>query len=166
MPGRRPKPTKLKVLEGNPGHRTIKKTEPEPERGIPVMPEWLRTFPLAVEAWERDAEILDGMGVMTEADGAALAQRCYLEARIIKLALDIEKEGDVQYNIRMDPLGNEIVDSKANPKAVQLKNLITEYRQGGSSFGFDPSSRSKLTVTDKSKKSKFDGLVGVKGGKK
>lgn len=144
--GNRPKPTKLKMLLGNPGHQNLKKkisTEPIPNFGIPAMPKWLGDFPLSVEAWERDTEILDGMGVMTQADGAALAQRCYLEHLLIQLALRKDEK-----NLAMH------------------KNLMTEYRMIGSLFGFDPASRTKLSVTDKGKKSKFDGLIGMYGGKK
>ncbi|HZK10243.1 MAG TPA: phage terminase small subunit P27 family, partial [Clostridia bacterium] len=33
--GRKPKPTALKVLEGNPGKRPLNKNEPQPERKAP-----------------------------------------------------------------------------------------------------------------------------------
>lgn len=167
MAGRRPTPTKLKILEGNPGKRPINNIEPEPEPGIPDMPEWLNAFPVAVEEWNREAEILDGMGILTKADRGALAQRCYLYSEIQQMALEIQKEGRVAYTSRMDSQGNEIMDAKANPKTTQLKNLITEYRQLGSLFGLDPASRTKLSVTDPNKKkAKFAGLIGVAGGKK
>jgi P27 family predicted phage terminase small subunit len=164
MPGRRPKPTRLKLLEGNPGGRPINKNEPEPERGIPAIPEWLKAFPVAVDEWERESEILDGMGVMTLAEAGTLAMRCYLASQIQEMALEIKDEGRVAYTSRMDSLGNEIMDAKANPKCIQLKNIITEYRQIGSLLGLDPASRPRLTVDPKDKKNKFQGLIG--GGKK
>jgi P27 family predicted phage terminase small subunit len=164
MPGRRPKPTRLKLLEGNPGGRPINKNEPEPERGIPAIPEWLKAFPVAVDEWERESEILDGMGVMTLAEAGTLAMRCYLASQIQEMALEIKDEGRVAYTSRMDSLGNEIMDAKANPKCIQLKNIITEYRQNGSLLGLDPASRPRLTVDPKDKKNKFQGLIG--GGKK
>jgi P27 family predicted phage terminase small subunit len=160
MSGRRPKPTHLKLLEGNPGGRPINKNEPEPTPGIPKMPKWLAEFPAAVKEWEREAEILDGMGVLTVAEAGVLAQRCYLSSEIQQLAIEIKKEGRVAYTSRMDSLGNEVMDAKANPKAIQIKNLITEYRQIGSLLGLDPASRTKLSVSEKGKKNKFEGLVG------
>ena len=39
--GRKPKPTALKVLEGNPGHRPLNKKEPMPKGKLPRCPEWL-----------------------------------------------------------------------------------------------------------------------------
>ena len=39
--GRKPKPTALKVLEGNPGKRPLNENEPKPERKAPECPSWL-----------------------------------------------------------------------------------------------------------------------------
>lgn len=41
MAGRKPKPTEVKTLEGNPGKRKINTKEPMPGKGIPACPEWL-----------------------------------------------------------------------------------------------------------------------------
>jgi len=54
--GNRPKPTALKLLQGNPGRRPINKAEPKPKRGIPAMPKWLDAFPVAVEEWKRESK--------------------------------------------------------------------------------------------------------------
>ena len=47
--GRKPKPTAIKELEGNPGKRKLNKKEPKPEKGMPVCPEWL--LPEAKAEW-------------------------------------------------------------------------------------------------------------------
>lgn len=39
--GRKPKPTALKKLEGNPGKRKLNTKEPIPAKGMPNCPEWL-----------------------------------------------------------------------------------------------------------------------------
>ena len=41
MAGRKPKPTALKKLEGNPGKRELNTKEPVPEKGMPDCPKWL-----------------------------------------------------------------------------------------------------------------------------
>jgi hypothetical protein len=41
MRGRKPKPTFLKVLDGNPGKRPLNDQEPRPPQGIPDRPDWL-----------------------------------------------------------------------------------------------------------------------------
>ena len=39
--GRKPKPTAIKKLEGNPGKRKLNKKESVPIKGMPTYPEWL-----------------------------------------------------------------------------------------------------------------------------
>ena len=41
MAGRKPKPTALKKLEGNPGKRKLNMKEPVPAKGVPDCPKWL-----------------------------------------------------------------------------------------------------------------------------
>ena len=41
MAGRKPKPTAVKKLEGNPGKRKLNTKEPVPAKGMPDCPEWL-----------------------------------------------------------------------------------------------------------------------------
>jgi phage terminase small subunit len=49
--GRPPKPTALKVLEGNPGKRPLNQNEPKPEKKAPNCPSWL--LPDAKKEWRR-----------------------------------------------------------------------------------------------------------------
>ena len=39
--GRKPKPTAIKELEGNPGKRPLNDAEPKPEHKAPPCPKWL-----------------------------------------------------------------------------------------------------------------------------
>ena len=39
--GRKPTPTALKVLEGNPGKRKLNDNEPRPDKKAPSCPKWL-----------------------------------------------------------------------------------------------------------------------------
>jgi phage terminase small subunit len=64
MAGRRPKPTHLKVVTGNPGKRNDK--EPQPAREIPSPPAHLTDW--GETAWGRMTVLLDGMGILTVAD--------------------------------------------------------------------------------------------------
>lgn len=69
MAGRKPKPTAVKKLEGNPGKRKLNTKEPVPAKGMPDCPEWL--LPEAKKEWERLADLMNQMGVLTEVDMAA-----------------------------------------------------------------------------------------------
>ena len=77
MRGPAPKPTALRILEGNPGKRPLPQNEPQPQ-GDAVMPDWLR--PGAVKLWNEYAPLLTQLGVLTVADSEAFGQWCSLAA--------------------------------------------------------------------------------------
>ena len=54
MAGRKPKPTAIKELEGNPGKRKLNNKEPKPDKGMPVCPEWLP--PEAKAEWKHKSD--------------------------------------------------------------------------------------------------------------
>ena len=60
MAGRKPKPTAIKKLEGNPGKRKLNTKEPIPAKGMPNCPEWL--MPEAKKEWERRADLMNQRG--------------------------------------------------------------------------------------------------------
>jgi phage terminase small subunit len=52
MPGPAPKPTALKLVQGNPGKRKLNKSEPK-FCGAPVCPAWITD--VARAEWKRDS---------------------------------------------------------------------------------------------------------------
>ena len=77
--GRKPKPTALKILEGNPGKRPLNENEPVPPKGSVKCPSWLE--PEAKKEWKRLAPSLEAMGVLTQVDLTAFAGYCQAYAR-------------------------------------------------------------------------------------
>src|SRR5438128_12468305 len=116
MRGRKPKPTKLKIMTGNPGKRPLNKREPKPRAGAPVCPTQLDAKAKAL--WKRIADQLAAMGLISQADGVALELLCdaYSQWR------EARKEGQ----------------SGAEPWK-RVKSMLAE-------FGLTPSSRSRLAV--------------------
>ena len=74
MRGRKPKPTRLKLIEGNPGRRPIRGDEPQPPASQPTCPAHLS--PTAKAEWKRLAQSLNAIGLLTQVDRAALAAYC------------------------------------------------------------------------------------------
>jgi P27 family predicted phage terminase small subunit len=72
--GRKPKPTAIKVLEGNPGKRPINKCEPRPQKTVPKCPSWLE--PEAKKEWRRMSKSLEALGILTKVDAASFAGYC------------------------------------------------------------------------------------------
>lgn len=66
MRGRRPVPTRMKVLTGNPGKRPLNEYEPQPEPTIPDCPPQLG--PIAREEWDRLIGELASLRIITALD--------------------------------------------------------------------------------------------------
>ena len=58
--GRKPKPTAMKELEGNPGKHPLNTSEPKPNKKAPACPKWLE--PEAKKEWRRLAKQMEAMG--------------------------------------------------------------------------------------------------------
>ena len=65
--GRQPKPTLLKLVEGNSDDRAINETEPKPRREIPSCP--AHPDHSVKVAWGRLLVLRDRMGVLIDVDG-------------------------------------------------------------------------------------------------
>ena len=91
--GRKPKPTALKVLEGNPGKRPLNDHEPIPPKGELKCPSWL--LPEATKEWKRLAAALEAMGVLTIADRTAFAGYCQAYARWKEAEEFINQHGSI-----------------------------------------------------------------------
>ena len=91
--GRKPKPTALKLLEGNPGKRPINEHAPLPPKGTVKCPTWLE--PEAKKEWKRLAPSLEAMGVLTQADLTAFAGYCQAYARWKEAEEFISQHGSI-----------------------------------------------------------------------
>lgn len=77
--GRKPKPTNMKILEGNPGKRPLPTNEVKPKQKAPRCPQWLEDD--AKKEWKRMGKILEQIGILTEMDMTAFAGYCQAYAR-------------------------------------------------------------------------------------
>ncbi len=82
MRGRKPKPTALKVLEGNPGKRRINGLEPKPPASLPTCPGHLSAA--AKAEWKRIAKSLNQVGLLTQVDRATMAAYCQTYGRWVE----------------------------------------------------------------------------------
>ncbi len=72
--GRKPKPTHLKIIEGNPGKRALHQHGPVPRSVFPEKPVF--TTEVASDCWDRVVVELEAMGVLHAADRDALHMYC------------------------------------------------------------------------------------------
>lgn len=97
--GRKPKPTAVKVLEGNPGKRPLNMFEPTPDKVAPECPDWLNEE--AKAEWDRLVDKMVELGTLTEMDMAAFAGYCQSYARWKEAEEFIEKHGTI-VKLRVD----------------------------------------------------------------
>lgn len=141
--GPAPKPTALKLLQGNPGKRPINKNEPQPKAGIPRCPSWLDDE--AKACWKRIVPQLDGMGVLTLIDADALTNYCETWSRWKKAVLFIQKNGDVY--VQKDESGM-IKYIQQLPQVAIARNLLAVLNRYQQEFGLTPAARSRLTIKE------------------
>lgn len=78
MAGRKPTPTSLKLVRGNPGKRRLPENEPKPA-GMATMPKFLTGRAAAI--WKEYAPELIRLGLLTSLDGYSFAVWCSLTAQ-------------------------------------------------------------------------------------
>ena len=77
MKGRKPKPTGLRLIEGNREHRTIHaELEPKPDNVAPPRPIELRKGP-ECKAWSYLVQELGKMGILASSDKAQMTGYCF-----------------------------------------------------------------------------------------
>jgi P27 family predicted phage terminase small subunit len=136
MAGRRPKPTHLKLLQGNPGKRRINANEPKPPVEILPAPDHLSDS--AKAEWERMAKVLAQLGLLTSIDGVAFEAYCTLVARWREAEEALKKTGPVVKS----PSGYPILSpyyTVANQSLNQMRAFLVE-------FGMTPSARSRISL--------------------
>lgn len=138
-----PKPTALKVLEGNPGKQKLNKYEPKPDvlDAVPRPPS--RLLPDAKKEWKRLAPAMVALGLLTEVDTAAFAELCqnyayYLAAD--REIMSLGAKGPVV--MQSTPSGY----TQQHPLLSLRRQYYEQWHKGLADFGLTPASRARLTV--------------------
>ena len=132
--GRRPVPTKLKMLRGNPGRRPLNDWEPEPEVKLPKPPEHLSDE--AKREWRRAGKLLFAIGLMSALDRAALAGYCTAYARWVEAEEALKTYGVVVKSPSGFPIQSPYL-AIANKALEQMRGFLVE-------FGMTPASRARV----------------------
>lgn len=138
MKGRKPIPTPLKVLSGNPGKRPLPEDEPE-ATGLPECPEFLTTDARA--EWDLTIPQLANMGVIGSIDCACLAAYCVVWARWVKAEKIIAQTGEVLKGPEGGLYQNPYL-AVANRAMEQMTKLASE-------FGMTAASRARVKAVKK-----------------
>lgn len=145
MAGRTPKPTALKVIEGNRGKRATNKQEPDPTYLTDMEPPaWLA--PAAKEVWNDVAPKLAAAKLLTEVDVQMLAMGCVAIAQH-RYAVMRTGEDLVKVKHEVDDKGELFgVGEHINPwmlvQSMTFKQAMAVFQQ----FGMSPAARTRIAI--------------------
>lgn len=145
MKGRKPIPSALKKLAGNPGKRPILEdlaapsSAPDRPRGLSVE---------ARKEWDRITSELAHLGILSCVDRSALELYCATWERWKGSEAAIKQEGAV-------------VDGRANPHVSMANKALMIMKSFLAEFGLTPSSRARLHVSEKQEVDDDDPLAQI-----
>lgn len=134
--GRKPTPTAIKELEGNPGKRKLNEREPRPVRKAPSCPRWLE--PEARKEWKRLAKKMETLGILTEIDMGVFAGYCQAYARWKEAEEFISRHG----TIVKTPSGYW----QQVPQVSIAQTYLKIMQRSAEQFGLTPSARSRIVA--------------------
>jgi len=163
VPGRKPKPTNIKRLEGNPGKRPLNELEPEPMIDIPPCPPHLSD--IAKIEWDRITRELEVVGIISQLDMVVVAGYCQDYARWVELEQNIKTDGifiEIEY---LNKKGDVFLTKKViNPAVVEARHVLQQLRMYASELGLSPVARPKLQSGLKKKSKDLMGdIIGMTG---
>lgn len=136
MRGRKPKPTALRLVEGNLSRRPFNRNEPKPPTAMSTCPSHLS--PTAKAEWKRLARTLNETGLLTGIDRAALATYCQAYGRWV----EAERKLSETPPLLKTPAGYVQASpwiAIANKQIELMTRLMAE-------LGLSPAARSRLSV--------------------
>ena len=134
--GRKPQPTALRLIKGNPGKRPLPENEPRPAPAAPEMPDWLEGE--AAAEWERVVPQLEALGLLAQIHRAVLVTYCTAWADYVELYQDVTETG---WTVPTADGGR-----KRNPNAASLRDAYERLRSAASEFGMTPSALVRLAT--------------------
>ena len=138
--GRKPKPTRLKLITGNPGNRPLNEDEPkvEKKKGCPRAPRHMSDG--AKEGWRKLAPMLHEAGLLSKVDELALEACCEAYGRWRQAQDQVREFGPLIKTPSGIPIQSPYLQI-ANKAFEQMTRMLTE-------FGLTPSSRSRIRQSD------------------
>jgi P27 family predicted phage terminase small subunit len=122
--GRKPRPTALKKLNGNPGKRALNHAEPRPRVVMPRPPEHLGDA--EKEKWKALVKELHPLGLVTTIDKDSLAFYCVIYVRWLKAEKMVRDKGEIIKTAGGNIIQNPYL-SIANRSLEQLNKLGAEF---------------------------------------
>jgi P27 family predicted phage terminase small subunit len=154
MRGPPPKPTHLRLLQGNPSRRPINKHEPQPPPVETVDP------PDYLEGYARAEWLRVAPSLLTNLDIHLLGAFCVSYARWREA-----EEKLVEFRAKDSMLGGLLVKGSNNKPMINpllkiSRLMASDMLRYAAEFGFTPAARTRISVGASSGLGEFEGLIG------
>ena len=133
--GRKPTPSSLKLLQGNPGRRPLNPEEPTPLPRLPRPPGHLSEE--ARKEWRRAGRFLLNLGLVSDLDRAAFAAYCTAYGRWVEAEQALSTFGVMLKSPSGFPVQSPYL-AVANRALEQMRSFLSE-------FGMSPASRTRVS---------------------
>jgi len=155
--GRRPQPTALKVLRGNPGKRKPNKNEPVPPSGTVVKPRGLSKA--AGSVWDELAPVCIAMKTLTPADVRVFATLCELQSTLQMASAS--KDGKALLSLAREGEDSPTLTVTIDAVLRLERDTANALRPYYALFGLEPVSRARIQVAkdDDKPESKWAGVL-------
>lgn len=169
MAGRKPKPTALKLVTGNPGKRAINENEPKPAVLAQAPPPPRHLTATAKAEWRRLSKELHLLGLLSELDVAVFASYCdsfatWVEARRALEAVRREEAQIDRQIAKRIAAGQEVTETNhsafgglltytsngnviQNPLIGIMNKAKVDMNRFAAELGLTPSARSRINVS-------------------
>lgn len=157
--GRKPIPTNIKLLNGNPGKRPMPANEPKPAPviKIPDCPEWVNDEGRKI--WDELAPRLERIGLLTEVDLYTFAFGCNAGGKHIQMEKEIKEYGVSCIHTNKGGNDNEV----KRPQVAVSDKSFEQFFKMVVEFGLSPSARNKIEIKTESVDDPMEALLsGVK----
>jgi P27 family predicted phage terminase small subunit len=141
MAGRKPTPSHLKILRGNPSKRPLNKTEPKPPVRKLRCPGHLTV--IGKKAFREMERTLRDMRLLTVADAMSLELLCAAYAEFREYDEAVKTQGSTYTTVTQT--GERM--HRAFPEVAMRSDAWRRVKAMLTEFGLTPSSRSKVHVT-------------------
>jgi P27 family predicted phage terminase small subunit len=153
MRGRKPLPSNVVRLRGNPGKRRLNDTEPRPTSRLPACPACLGEE--ARKEWRRLSKELGELGLLTGLDRGLLAAYCQAHALWVEAVSSIGRYGTMVKSPNGYPMQSPYV-AVANKQVEIMVRIASE-------FGMSPSSRTRIRAGEPTPEDAFEVFLQGRG---
>lgn len=143
--GRKPKPTHLKLIAGNPGKRAVNRNEPRVAGAMPEPPEHLCSDGKA--EWARVAIELHQSGILTALDRSVLAAYCQAYGRWISAERILHGLADLGGASAALISKTQNCNLIQNPLVEIANKAMADMVRYAAEFGMTPIARARVSAT-------------------